>query len=435
MAKAKKPASKAGTETGKTAGDTAKSASSVPKKGRAATGAAGLAKATGSVAPPVDAPKVTPPTDVKPQDAEAAKTSSAVQKASPKPADATVDVKTTQKTDPVASKSPTPSNSAPSNPAPKPAVPKQPEKSGSGFFPLVLGGAVAAVLGFVAAELNVLGTRTDDSDLRASLREQQAQIAALENAEPQTPQIDMPDIEPLMAELETVTETLSELDARLTNVEKRPMTEGGSPEAVAAYERELEALQASVREQRTEIEGLLDNALSVEEATADLARNATQQAALTRIMGAITTGQPYAAALADLEASGMNDIPDALADTAETGVVTLTNLQMRFPDTARAVLSVAREAGTDADTGGMAGFLKRQLGARSVAPRDGTDPDAVLSRAEAAVRDGRLTDALAELETLPEISQSDLDGWLADARARQAAEAAAADLSQRLTAN
>jgi hypothetical protein len=290
----------------------------------------------------------------------------------------------------------------------------------------LFGGALAAALGFLAAEMNVLGTRSDTTDLRASLRDQQAQIVALENAEPQ---IEMPDLEPLSAQVATLAETLAAIDTRLTDVEKRPASGGGSPSASAeAYEAELQTLRASV-------EGLLNNARSVEEATADAARTTILQAALTRITVAINNGAPFADDLAELEANGLSDIPAALTDTAENGPVTLTSLQSRFPDTARAVLSNMRSTGSDDGSGGLGGFLKRQLGARSVAPREGSDPDAVLSRAEAAVRNGQLADALTELDALPETSQSDLDAWLADARARQASEAAVQDLSQRLTAN
>ncbi|MGJ8615665.1 MAG: mitofilin family membrane protein [Sulfitobacter sp.] len=320
---------------------------------------------------------------------------------------------------------------------PSPAMPPkaEAEKSGGVFLPLLIGGALAAILGFLASEMNLLGTRGDTSDLRATLTKQQAQIVELQNAEPQVPEIDLPDVDGIKSEISALSETVAGMEARLTEVEKRPITGGSSTAAVAAYERELAALQASVEEQRSEIEGLLNNALSVEEATADAARNATLQGALTRITAAINGGKPFASALADLQANGLNDIPAALSETSENGVVTLINLQTRFPDAARAALSAARANGSDETASGVGGFLKRQLGARSVAPREGTDPDAVLSRAEAAVRDGRLTDALAEIDTLPEISQSAMEDWLADARARQSAEAAAEDLSQRLTAN
>lgn len=312
----------------------------------------------------------------------------------------------------------------------------EPPQRRSTFWPLLIGGALAAALGFAAAEVDFFGTRSGQfNNLRAEIKDQDAQITALREATPEPQSVEFPALEDLTEQVAALSEQITALDGRLTTVEKQPISGGSSEAAVAAYERELEALQASVAQQRAEIEGLLDNALSVEEATADAARRATLQSAMTRITTALSAGRPFAAPLAELQAEGADDVPAALTDVAETGVTTLINLQTRFPDAARAALSTARtDAGPDGE-GGFGGFLRRQLGARSVAPREGTDPDAVLSRAEAAVGDARLTDALAEIDTLPEPAQAAMADWLADARARQAAEAAADALSQRLTAN
>jgi hypothetical protein len=79
--------------------------------------------------------------------------------------------------------------------------------------------------------------------------------------------------------------------------------------------------------------------------------------------------------------------------------------------------------------------LTRALGARSVAPREGDDPDAVLSRAEAAIKAGDLNATLTELDTLPEEAQAAIADWRAAADARVAARAAADALAQRLTAD
>ena len=65
-------------------------------------------------------------------------------------------------------------------------------------------------------------------------------------------------------------------------------------------------------------------------------------------------------------------------------------------------------------------------------PREGNDPDAVLSRAEAALREGRLTDALAELEALPEEGRAELSDWAGQAANRLAAVNAAQSLSETL---
>lgn len=322
-------------------------------------------------------------------------------------------------------------------PEPAPVMQQKPQERGSVFWPLVLGGVVAGVIGFVASEMDVLGIRKGADDLAQRLDQQQEQIAALQAVEPAGANaMEIPDLSGITAELETLSSNLTSLEERLSAVEARPVaTVSGNSEENAVYSEELAGLQASVEAQKAEIQSLLDNAKSVEEATASMAQAAEMRAALTGISAALTSGAPFADALSDLEAGGITDIPAALSDTASSGVVTLVNLQSRFADNARAALSDARATGDQTGEEGIAGFLRRQLGARSVAPREGSDPDAILSRAEAAVRDGKISDALGELDALPENTRASLDDWLADARARTNAEAAVQDLSQRLTAN
>jgi hypothetical protein len=76
--------------------------------------------------------------------------------------------------------------------------------------------------------------------------------------------------------------------------------------------------------------------------------------------------------------------------------------------------------------------LRAQLGVRSLEPREGDDTDAILSRAEAALAGGRLGDALAEIETLPEAARAATSDWAARATARHDALAAAEELSAQL---
>ena len=335
-----------------------------------------------------------------------------------------------------------PTSSPASTSVPEPA-PK--ERKRSVFFPMLLGGAIAAGLGFAASEYDVLGTRAQSAaELQSAMEAQQARIAELEARveEPATLPESLPQVDALREELTASREALSalqsqlaEIDSRLTTVEKQPATGGDNQVAVAAFEREMEALRASVAEQRSEIESLLENAQTAEEATAAAAEAARAQTAMTQMNAAISAGRPFEAPLAELQQAGVEDIPETLRESAAGGVVTLANLQARYPDAAREALATARAAVPEEGEGGFGNFLKRQLGARSVAPREGTDADAVLSRAEAAVRDGRLTDALAEIDTLPAPAQDAMAEWLADARGRQAAETAANELSQRLTAN
>ena len=86
-------------------------------------------------------------------------------------------------------------------------------------------------------------------------------------------------------------------------------------------------------------------------------------------------------------------------------------------------------------SGDWRAFLQRQLEVRSVAPRDGDDADAILSRAEAALINGQLDLALSELATLPEPAAAAMADWTATAAARQAAVTAADTLAQSLNTN
>ena len=83
----------------------------------------------------------------------------------------------------------------------------------------------------------------------------------------------------------------------------------------------------------------------------------------------------------------------------------------------------------------MATWLQRQLGARSVTPRDGGDADAILSRAEAALTQGQLDRALQEIDALPDAAKAPLADWQAAVAARLAATQAVDAIAAELTSN
>ncbi len=325
-------------------------------------------------------------------------------------------------------------NNASESPVTPPAPsPPQPEPADSVFWPLLFGGVIAAGLGYFAAELNVFNTRPVVDTLQQTVARQESRIADLEAAEPTAPAENsetMAALASLSSQVEDLTAQVAAFDKRLVVVEKQPVTggDGASAAAFAAYERELASLQETVA-------GMIDDARSVEAATVDAAREARVREALAGITTAIGTGQPFSDALGALEDAGVSDIPQVLSETSETGVATLANLQRSFPDTARDALSTARSAGEMEEESGVGGFLRRQLGARSVAPRDGDGPDAVLSRAEAAMRDGQLAAALTELDGLSDGTKASIENWLKDARAHMDATEAVKSISQSLTAN
>lgn len=362
-------------------------------------------------------------------------------------------------------------------PAPSAAPPAPTPARGPGMAPLLLGGVVAAGLGYAAAFFGMAQPVADapvtDPALTqaiATLDAQQGTIAALE-AEiaalaaiepPVIPEVDLTGVEGAIAGVAADVAALSggieTLTGRVAVLEDRPVFTGevgadsaamaeavdalearlnaerdASAEAIAAAEAaraEAAAAQAAATAELQAAAQAAQAAIAEAEARAQATAAATQtQATLSRLQIAMASGLPFADALADLP----GDAPAALAAVAEAGVPTLTDLQNAFPDAARAALPIAlREtAGDSAADRGWA-FVRGQIGGRSVEPREGDDPDAVLSRAEAAVDAGNLEGALAELATLPEGAQAMLADWIALVETRTAADAAMSDLAASL---
>jgi hypothetical protein len=108
-------------------------------------------------------------------------------------------------------------------------------------------------------------------------------------------------------------------------------------------------------------------------------------------------------------------------------------LQQGFAGAARSALATSQTVAEDASTGErFSAFLKRQTNARSLEPKDGDDADAVLSRAEALLSEGNLTETLSEVSVLPDAAKEAMSGWLTDAQNRQAALQAVDALSAKL---
>lgn len=327
-----------------------------------------------------------------------------------------------------------------------------------GFVPALIGGVVAAILGFAAAKTDVLEpylpaalkSGSSTAAIEAQLADQAKALAALK-AEIAAAK---PDLSPITAQAQSAAETataaetavaelkqavaplsdrLAALDTRLTAVEKRPLTEGAAPEAVAAYERELTAMKDSLSAQRAEVEKMVADARATEARAAEAAQLAANRTALAELRAALDSGAGYENLLTELRSGGVT-VPDALAATAKDGVVTLAALRDGFAPAARDALAAARAQAKGTDRS-LTAFLQRQLGARSVAPREGADPDAILSRAEAALTAGNLSAALTEVDSLPEAARAALADWSALAHLRANAIAAADTLAQSLNTN
>ena len=334
-----------------------------------------------------------------------------------------------------------------------------------GFAPALIGGAVGAILVFGVMQTGVLDSVLPGSsrvtqaltDLQNTDAKQASDLAALRA---EFAALQLPDLAPLNAKIATIQADLSRLNdasaaqqtllsglesqlaplgARLETLEKRPMTDGASKAAIAAYDRELTAMQETIAAQRAEVAAMIDNARATEDAAralkanaASIAKAAQNQATVSRLYSALNNGAPLAPILAELTAAGIT-VPPALTSSANSGVATLTSLSDAFPAAARAALTAARAQ--TGDGGGISGFFQRQLGARSVEPRQGDDADAILSRAEAAVTAGDLPTALTEIGALPDSAQAKMQAWVDTAKTRMTALQAADELAQSLNSN
>ena len=332
------------------------------------------------------------------------------------------------------------SEPTPEGDLPPPAPPRR-----SGILGPVLGGVLAALGGFAISHFDLFGYAAPDrsaemaalierldttltvqatalTEAKGELSAITDRIAALEAAPPP----EMPDLSPL-ADLDRrlgVIETLAPggdastaaLAAKLAQLEQRlaalPAT-GESP----ALQAELDAALARLTAAEAEAQ---DRAKAAEAATSA----ATRRLALDALTAAVAEGRPFAAELANLADPALTE---ALGGMDEAGVPPLETLQADFPDAAREALRLARATDTDAGWGDrLLDFLAGQTGARSVTPREGDDVDAVLSRAEFALAEGRIPDVLAELQALDPAVRPPLDTWIARAATRASADAALA---------
>ncbi|KPQ16941.1 MAG: hypothetical protein HLUCCO18_06800 [Rhodobacteraceae bacterium HLUCCO18] len=331
------------------------------------------------------------------------------------------------------------------------------EKRGPGFVPLVLGGVVAAGIGYFASMSDLLpgfGTSDTTTEIEMALAQQsealavlQEQVADLDAAEP--PSVDLTpvtdEIAALSARIDETAGTIGTLNERVATLEERPVFTGDvtadaaeAAEAVAAMEDQMRAqeeeaarLAAEAEDARRAAEEAVAaaeaetaEAMAAAEAEAQAAMAAAEaEAAVNELRLAVTRGEPFAEPLAAV--AEVTDIPEALSAAADSGVPSLESLQDGFPAAARAALPVAlRETAGEGAVDRFTAFVQGQIGGRAIAPRDGDDPDAVLSRAQAAVSAGDLETALAEISALPEGARNEMAGWIADAEARTAVVAA-----------
>lgn len=373
-------------------------------------------------------------------------------------------------------------DTTPEPPAPE-VQPPQPAPQRGGWAGPVLGGVIAAVIGFGAAnyvvprgwpfgpasqQIDALNQRlaTESAALKATAAERESLKSGLSSAQGAVASLGSrlktaeaqagataTQVGDLKAQIATLQKDITGLDDRVTKLEARPLASSGAAGSADAASSVLNALRSQIADQQKANAALSDQMKSLSDkansridaaeqqakaakAQAEAtAKSALAQAALIRVQTALDLGGPFSGPLSSLEAQGVK-VPDALASVSAQGVVTQAALAAQFAPAARAALDASVKATMGKGMGGrMMAFLRTQVGLRSLKPRTGTDPDAILSRAEADVKNADLAAAVKEIATLPPAGQAAMQDWTTKAKARLAAVDAMTAVAQTAVKN
>ncbi len=226
---------------------------------------------------------------------------------------------------------------------------------------------------------------------------------------------------------------LTPLAARLDGVEARLATaaaDDGAAAAVAALAERVDALTAAVEGRVAALEA---------QAAASQAARPAMLLAVGQLRAALRGSGPYRAELATLatvagDDAGIASVLAALEARADGGVPTPGLLRARFAAVAGAVVGAAIVADEGTWVDHTVARLARLVTVRRVGDVAGDAPDAVVARAEARLAAGDFAAAVAEVERLAGASAEAAAAWLADARARLAAERTLAALDARVLA-
>jgi hypothetical protein len=262
--------------------------------------------------------------------------------------------------------------------------------------------------------------------------------------------IDTGQIRERMSQLESTVQGMSETMSNLRDQLAAAEAAGDDSAEIDAYRAEVAGLRGEMQavagqvgqlsnridevaaQAQQQIEFARSQVAAIEAEAEEELSQAETEAALAQIRSSLESGAPYNEPVARLASN--TSVSAALMNPAPEGVATLQELRETFPNAAGAAIRASIQAGSE---GGLLdrlrGFAESQIASRSLEPREGSDPDAVLSRIEEALRQNNLSEALAEAEALSQPATDAMGEWLGIARTRQEAmesfEALQAELS------
>lgn len=239
-----------------------------------------------------------------------------------------------------------------------------------------------------------------------------------------------------------------QLTQRLDSLEKRPAaTSGGDTARLDGLEQRLTALGTGTKAAQDlgkEIDALKQQIASVGQSVETRRDSGVAAQALVLAAGqlraTLAAGQPFQQDLQSVRALGIADAGvtqplDAVAPFAAKGIPTQAQITDRFRPLASEIVRAAERGDgsnwIESVTGKLTTLVTvRREGGGVV----GTGADAVVARAEAALNENNLAKAVEELTALQGPGGAAAAAWLAEAKARLAADQAARALTQRAIA-
>ena len=312
------------------------------------------------------------------------------------------------------------------------------EQKSSGVVPLLVAGFICAGLGFGAAILSqpsnpIWPVHPDVAKFRDETTGQITGIDTRLNAlEGRLTDVDQravgnvfqSDLDELATGYDQrfleIASQLENFDKRLAALEKSTIESAIPDELVTQYQDEVKRLKETLEAQRESLQKFMSETAQTANEVAQRAKDTVARGILAQIRAAIEAGGPFDTAIKEFDEQVGQTLPNQLRSFAEEGVQTYQELRDSFAEAARSALNAARDELNESEGfTGIGNYLRKQFQARSVTPKTGDDADAVLSRAEQALREYDLNGALNELDALPDAARHQMQPWIDQERERQ----------------
>lgn len=222
--------------------------------------------------------------------------------------------------------------------------------------------------------------------------------------------------------VELLTGRLNEIEQKIATLAAAPAAD---PAASSVVADQLSALEAKVADSEASRQAVAALQSKVDELNARVEAGASQAdiglvIAANALKAAIDRGGAFTAELETYASVAPQPADvEALKPFADKGVPTLLDLQARFDGAAGQIIATTNKV--DANAGildRLTASAKNLVDVRPVGMVEGTGVDAITARIEAQLQAGKLPEALAEWETLPQDAKDVSAAFAADLKAR-----------------